>query len=267
MRIFFTLLFLLNIAPIFACSCLGDTTFCSTITRDQGYFEEYPDFPDIKPALLVKGVKIEDYYHGMRFKILEVIRGEEEREEIMIWGDNGILCRQYTGGYRNTDTVIMALHRTDLSGNTLGGSEKNDLEKKEDYHISTCGVYSLFIENGKVMGPVESPEDLIMNYDDFLSLPCLNLISNIDNPIPDNTVIYPNPTNDNLYIKNSDFQLNPSLIIEVFDAQGRKVKIDWTVQGPQTIQISNKDLPAGIYFLVLQQEGMIRTERFLVIKN
>jgi len=267
MRIFFTLLLLLNIAPIFACSCIGDTTFCSTITRDQGYFEEYPDYPDIKPALLVKGVKIEDYYHGMRFKILEVIRGSEEREEIMIWGDNGVLCRQYTGGYRSTDTVIMALHRTDLSGNTFGGSEENDLEKREDYHISTCGVYALFIENGKVMGPVESPDNRVMDYDNFLALSCLDLISNIDHPIPDDAVIYPNPTNDNLYIKNSDFQLNPSLIIEVFDVQGRKVKIDWTIQGIRTIQLNSRELPAGVYFLVLQQEGIITTERFAVVRN
>ncbi|MEL6942570.1 MAG: hypothetical protein AAFO82_07870 [Bacteroidota bacterium] len=207
--------FFIALQQIIACSCLADDTFCTTLVRDNGYALD--GFPDAKPALVVKGVKIEDYYFGMRFKILDVIRGEEERESITVWGDNGALCRQYVGGYGTSDTVILALHHTDFSGNVVIGDHPAGLEQEGDYHLSVCGVYSLLYENGKVIGQITKAEEQSLDFEEWKKLTCLDIVSGSDQVPPIQFDLYPNPTDAQLFVY-TQFAKPNVLQINVYNA-------------------------------------------------
>jgi len=247
-----------------ACSCIGDTTFCTTLVRDNGYALD--GFPDAKPALVVKGVKTEDYYFGMRFKVLEVIRGTEEREIITVWGDNGALCRQYVGGYGESDTVILALHNTDFSGNVVIGDHPEGLEQEGDYHLSVCGVYSLFYENGKVIGQITKGEEQIMNFEEWQQLTCLDIVSGSTEVPPIQFELYPNPTDAQLFLQ-LQFANPNAFQLSVYNAQGVKLIAEWLSDFPNQARIDTQHLPIGVYFLVISQNGISRTERFIIARE
>lgn len=253
-----------TVQSVSACSCIGDNTFCTTLVRDNGYALD--GFPDAKPALIVKGVKIEDYYFGMRFRVLEVIRGAEPRDTITVWGDNGALCRQYVGGYGTEDTVILALHNTDFTGNVVIGDHPEGLEQEGDYHLSVCGVYSLFYENGEVVGQITEGEEQRMNFDEWLQLTCLDIVSGSEEVPPIQFELYPNPTDAQLFLQ-LQFAKPNIFQIHVYNAQGIKIPMDWQSDFPRQVQINTQNLPAGIYFLVIHQDGVSRAERFIVARE
>lgn len=256
--------FLFSIPSVFACSCIGDDTFCTTLVRDNGYALD--GFPDAKPALIVKGVKVEDYYFGMYFRVLEVIRGEETRDTITVWGDNGALCRQYVGGYGTADTVILALHNTDFSGSVVIGDHPERLEQEGDYHLSVCGVYSLFYENGEVVGQITEGEEQRMAFEEWQQLTCLDIVSGSEEVPPIQFELYPNPTDAQIFLQ-LQFAKPNAFQINIYNAQGVKIPADWESDFPRRVQINTQNLPAGIYFLVIHQDGINRTERFIVARD
>ena len=102
------LILLISRALSFACSCGGPDNFCSTIDNQNN-------------NLIIKGVKVSQILHGMKVKILEVLSGSESNDTIMVWGDDGALCRLYTDLFSVSDTLILALHNTDFAHNALTG--------------------------------------------------------------------------------------------------------------------------------------------------
>ena len=132
-------------APMLACSCFGTATFC-----------EATDTSWVEPDLVVLGVKLDELHYGMHVKVVQVLQGDAEAgDTLMVWGDNGALCRVYVGAWANGDTVLWGLHESDLSGNFIWNQQyPPDLEMVGDYHISVCGVYWLNYGNGQVTGSI-----------------------------------------------------------------------------------------------------------------
>lgn len=150
----FIALFFLWQMPSFACSCGGPSTFCETIESN---------FP---PDLVIKGVKTADYHHGMRVRVLEILDGSHSADTVMVWGDNGALCRVYTSSFQVGDTLILGLDSTSQAGNFFSPTFPDSLEQVGDYDLSICGVYVLAVSNGQVHGPIKSGTDQV-GYDDL----------------------------------------------------------------------------------------------------
>lgn len=88
---------------------------------------------------------------SMEVEIIEVYRGVEVRKTVIVWGDNGALCRPYLSQFKEGKQYVMSF----FTG-TYGGSHAE--EKASDYAIANCGAYWLpvDVEHSTVTGDIDS---------------------------------------------------------------------------------------------------------------
>lgn len=147
-----------------ACSCFGPNTFCGVLNPPY----ENPEW--WLPTAVVMAVPLQQYHYGVDVLIVQVFQGEMDNDTVRVWGDNGALCRLYTG-WATGDTLILGLHRCDLSGNVIQNPDyPPGLEREEDYMISGCGVYLLDFNNGMVSGPIDQPVPQTLALEAFTQL-------------------------------------------------------------------------------------------------
>ena len=129
-----------------ACDCFGNNSYCETLSPS--WF--------VNPTTTVLAVKLDDYYYGIHVKVVQEIGGEMLPDDtLMVWGDNGGLCRVYLNGFAVGDTVVFGLNHCDLWGNTITAGFPPDLEQPGDYQVSVCGIYWLNYVNGNVQGHMQ----------------------------------------------------------------------------------------------------------------
>ena len=143
-----------------SCSCIGPNNFCASM-----------DTAVTEPDIVVLATKLNDIHYGMQLQVLQVFGGSVQvGDTLMVWGDNGALCRIYAGAWSVGETAVFALHNTDFGGNWIVNSQyPPNLEQAGDYHISVCGVYALGYSNGMVSGPIDGT-NTTMTLNDFSSL-------------------------------------------------------------------------------------------------
>lgn len=143
-----------------SCSCFGPQTFCASM-----------DTAVAEPDIVVLATKLSDIHYGMQLRVVQVFGGTVGvGDTLMVWGDNGALCRIYAGAWSIGDTGVFALHNTDFAGNWIVNTQyPPNLEQPGDYHISVCGVYALGYSNGLVSGPIDGT-NTSMDLNDFSSL-------------------------------------------------------------------------------------------------
>lgn len=95
----------------------------------------------------------------MELEVLEVIKGDEERQNIRVWGDNGALCRPYIKSFPVGTEWVMALNRVSPQKEMVGFLPDNGTEipyglskKETDYAIPGCGTYALQVMDESVEG-------------------------------------------------------------------------------------------------------------------
>jgi hypothetical protein len=98
--------------------------------------------------------------HGMEVTVLDVLKGEEVRNVIKIWGDDGALCRPYVSNFPLRTRWIFALHREREPGS-------------RDYVISGCGAFWLAVQSEQAIGLVNPYE----NYKLRESLPLAQVVA------------------------------------------------------------------------------------------
>ena len=59
--------------------------------------------------LIVLGEVRSHHKNSMEVKVLEVLKGKEERKTIRIWGDNAALCRPYVSAFPVGTTWLLAV--------------------------------------------------------------------------------------------------------------------------------------------------------------
>lgn len=198
-----------------ACSCFGPNTFCGVLNPP---YEE-PEW--WIPDAVVMAIPLQQHYYGIDVVIVQIFQGEMNNDTVRVWGDNGALCRLYTG-WAEGDTLILGLDRTDLAGNTIQNPEYPvNLEQPEDYMISGCGVYSLDFDINRVVGWIDEPQEQSMSIAEFEQMVSACTLGNGigDGPSVDPIVIR---TVDGLPLIEWR-QHGPALDLVVSDAQGRAV--------------------------------------------
>ena len=76
---------------------------------------------------------------SMEVEIIEIFKGIETRKTVIVWGDDGIMCRPYLSQFDLGQYYVIAFGGG-IDG-TKGYGHKN--EKPSDYSISICGDYWL----------------------------------------------------------------------------------------------------------------------------
>jgi hypothetical protein len=74
--------------------------------------------------------------------------GEVERNKVLIWGDNGAMCRPYIESFRPGSKWVIALKKGEIDWG-------HPTETENDYYLDSCGEYYLEIIDGKVNGAIE----------------------------------------------------------------------------------------------------------------
>lgn len=231
-----------------ACGCPGGTDFCSSINHSI--------LP--KPDLIIKGVKLFQANHGMGVKILDVISGVSPKDTIMVWGDNGVLCRVYTWQFNDSDTLILSLFYTDMTGNMMTGGV---LEQTGDYMLSVCGKYYLNVIDDNVVGQIFSSSITSMPYNSFKSSLANCILSNgTDNsdPLEGSMTISPNPFTDFSALR---FTLNTrdNVSIKIYNVFGQPVNTlvdEFLIPGEHTFYWRGNDndgnkVAGGMYYYVI----------------
>jgi len=232
-----------------ACSCFpAGYHFCETLQNDT----------TIASVVMVQ--KLSDYHYGMDVKVLLNISGEITEDTIRVWGDNGALCRLYTG-WPVGDTLILALHHTDMTGNMIHNPDfPPNLEDSSDYHISGCGVYALNVNNGMVTGSINAQSLQQMPLNTFLAMGCLQLGAE-ENPL-DHLQLYPNPANDVVLFSSVNVNLG-ELQVEIINCLGQSVYHQASFTLDQSLNISN--LTEGVYTVVVSNGS--KKQAFRLIKQ
>ncbi|WP_369997112.1 hypothetical protein [Winogradskyella sp.] len=121
----------------YACDC-----------ESQGNFYKVSPNSDLVALVKInKYLTFKDIYDSptpmsMEVEILEVFKGVENRETVIVWGDVGHLCRPYLNQFSVDSLYVIAFQKGEK------GSEFGHLNETEnDYSISNCGEYWLKINS------------------------------------------------------------------------------------------------------------------------
>jgi len=199
--------------------------------------------------------KLNDIEHGMELQIIKSYRKEIDTETIIVWGDLGWLCREYTNQFAVGDTFIFNLQ-------LMGENTVSSYERPTDYKLSVCGRHYLHVKNGQVVGRITESDDMdiqaidVSTFDKaILDEDCTNLEVGIYSSIitviddsesqPLRTEISPNPFIDNLNITSS----HKKSIIEMYDMTGRLIIKINSDSNFYSIKLSQLKLTSGMHLI------------------
>jgi len=225
MRLLFILTFLLPSSLVYSCSCYGSKAFCENIR------------PEVSQVVLVK--KIRDVGHGMEVKVLDSFASDIEDDEILVWGDTGILCRMYTSNFENGERYVLNVHR--LKEEWTATTD----EKEGDFAISVCGTHALVVNGFNVEGHITDTENvesmsLTKFGRDIVNSACARALK---------VSVSPNPFWDEIRIQSND-DFNE---IELYDIRGQYVYYEKlnSAQSSHILKLDQLDLAVGVYVLKL----------------
>lgn len=234
----FTLLIFIFFIPffqsIYACSCIGPTSFCESITNSDGTL--YPKF-------VLRGWISDASSAGFEIQIDEMLYGDLNQSEIIL---KHSFCDLYMSELEAGKEYIFALSDYD-----------------NDFSLVPCAISFLKIEDEVVKGKIAPGVESIDYYDLVTLEGCGNQFDFFS--IENNMLIFPNPTNDILKIKNTSLSDSVSNVqIQFIDMIGRELytlkKEDEFFAG-ETWKVNLENFTAGVYFLKLtanSQETVIK---------
>lgn len=231
------LTFLFQPKTNFACSCLLPSSFCESITDEEG---------KVWVNTIVRGKVLGDGERGAkRIEVQEVILGNTNRSEIDIMHS---LCVLFFNEIEDGAEYIFAMH-----------------EFNNEFLALNCAIYFLKIENEVVKGKI-APGIESMNYKDLGDLQvCGSAFESIG--FGGKISVFPNPTHDFLQLKNSsENQTFGNLQLKAYDMLGREIANFSNQEGilpEETWEINIRHLAAGVYIFQLSGRGGERVFRIV----
>lgn len=236
MKKIITFIALLFIQPLYACQCLEVfPTFCESL---RAWNIDYVGYPAVATC-----IKLDDYYHGAHFQIIEVIAGSFEEDTITVWGP-GSTCRVSFEEYNVGDTLIL------LPMPLLYVSPSQILEQVGDFFAHLCFMSVLPIHNDTVWGPVAQPNVLNLPYQAFKDYvaDCYPYTTAADLFAPPNgdlIRLLPNPATTQLTLYCS-LPVDSPICANIYDMSGKLVQ---SIVLPPAFShsFSVADLTSGVY--------------------
>ena len=132
-----TILLILVSTRVFACECESAGNFLNMATNSEvvalikvAKYNNFIDFSD--------GITVTDKQQPLSatFEIVELLRGDEQRTEVEVFGDPGNLCRPYIDYLKIGSYYIVALNKSQ------GIDHGNEIiETPDDYFLWVCGEF------------------------------------------------------------------------------------------------------------------------------
>ena len=210
--------------------------------------------------LIVSGQIISIDADGISLEILEILRGDEEKETIRIWDGTDFDCNGFFSMAASdigeiNDTVLLILPKIDTLENTW--DVIGDYRRPEYIKYTS----SLTVKDGIITGLIKglgiAPPSLqltSMAYSTFInnwsiSGDCSNIVVKTEEKREKIIKLeYTNPIKERLYIRVLEGR-DPVKRLEVYTGEGRKIK---TIAPNTTdIQINFSEYPSGIYYIKL----------------
>lgn len=236
-------------SSLIACSYFPDS-FCVTSSEKED-------------NLIVSGKIIAIDSDGIDLQVLNILRGEYDREILRIWDGtdfdcNGIFSMAASDLGNVNDSIIIILPKIDIIQNTW--DVIGDYRRPEYFGYEPVLSIQNSIIYGLIKGLVEAPEEYrvtSMGYNEFIETwaangDCSDIKVGVNEVNKSQVIIqYNNPVDKSLDIKiiNSNNSLKT---IEIFNMLGTKLK---TIKSTnQEINLSVSDMPNGHYFIRLMSK-------------
>ncbi len=244
--LFTTLIICLQIQICFSCDCSGPISFCNTINESPF------------SGSVVKGIKLKDTLHGMTFKVINNYLNPTSKDTVLVWGDTGWLCREYTSDYKTGDTLILNLtpfgeqYTPHIAGENYG-----------DYLISFCGFFRLDVKGDYVYGRIKPGIDSMRVEDfenSFFSEECTDIDLSIPFQSDMKTELSPNPISDFLNVSSGQTIDK----IRIVNSEGGE-QVESSNIKSTSFDFDLTQLPVGLYFVVVYYQER-KYETFKIIK-
>lgn len=125
----------------FGCGCLWQGPFSSTLSDAD---------------LIIKGTVNQQQGNSLDMTVDEYLQGKDYRDTLRIWGKKDDLCRPEVEKFAIGSQWIMALQR--IKSVPEGGFDPSrpntSFGRKDDYALSSCGVYWLQVNSERVSGNI-----------------------------------------------------------------------------------------------------------------
>lgn len=265
-----SLFFFLLLFPVSAtaCTCYFTEYFCEYA---EGYLEWSPD------STVIARVKFEEFrtpdVNGYAplydFRVLDVLVGDFEAPFVSLWGQDGGNCNGPIMELREGGVyIVLFSNRTGYStyySELLGGI--NNRYPIHDY--PGCGPATLAIRSGRVTGPL-GPGKTSISLNTLI--PFLEDCSGIDVESPGgffdlpsySARVWPNPTSGRFVVGFEEPA--PVFSTSLYDMRGRLIgeeKLDGALISEHEINLDK--VPAGVYQLVMQTDGISVKKRVVVL--
>ncbi len=268
MRSLLFFLLLLLPVPASACLCFFTQHFCDYAG---GYLEWSPD------STVIARVKFEEFrtpnVNGFAplydFKVLDVLVGEYEAPFVTLWGQDGGNCNGPVMALREgRDYIVLFTSYTGYS--TYYSGLRGGINNRYPIHdYLGCGPATLAINRGRVTGPL-GPGKTSVSLNNLI--PFLEECTGVDVESPGgffdlpsySARVWPNPTNGRFMVGFG--KPTPIYSASLYDMRGRLIeeeRLDGSLISEHEISLDK--VPAGVYQLVMQTDGISVKKRVVVI--
>jgi len=196
---------------------------------------------------------------------------------------DGIIRMRFRNGYNTSDTGLIVPNKkyivsielpnvayTYLIGHKIRLDVSSSNYPKYNRNMNTGGEMYPANNIDTLINPVQATNTVYISSNSYVEFPVFNNAIGIDKVKNDSerySVIYPNPSNDNITIL---FKLpfNDKLQVTILNRTGKIVRIieNQTVNyDKQRITLSTEDLPSGVYFIEITGQNFHAVEKLIVI--
>lgn len=137
MKTILTLILLTVSSLTFACDCTSEGHFLTVAPKSK-----FVALVKVNSYLTFKNIYNKSVPMSMELEIVKVYYGKETRKTVIVWGDNGVLCRPYLNTFSIGKHYVIAFEQ----GSDSTKTNANKDEKITDYAISNCGDYWLTVD-------------------------------------------------------------------------------------------------------------------------